>query len=55
MRCRKIPFNNLNPLTNGKLVPANPDIFYGAHPEQLDRQIREKFGGRIVTFTETTL
>jgi hypothetical protein len=55
MRPRKILFNNLKPLTNGKLVPANSDIFCGAHPEQLDRQIREKFGGRTVTFTETTL
>jgi hypothetical protein len=32
-----IPFKNLSPLTNGTLVPGNPDRYYRARPEQLDR------------------
>ena len=34
-----IPFTNLDHLTDGTLVPGNPDVYYGARPEQLDRTI----------------
>ena len=30
-----IPFGNLAPLTDGTLKPGNPDLYYGARPEQL--------------------
>jgi hypothetical protein len=32
----------LNHLTDGTLVPGNPDCYYGARPEQLNRQIRSE-------------
>jgi hypothetical protein len=34
---RKTKFGNLDPLTDGTIAPANPDLFYGTRPEQLDR------------------
>lgn len=34
---RRIPFINLDLLTNGTLVPGNLNLFYDARPEQLDR------------------
>jgi hypothetical protein len=48
---RKTKFGNLEPLTDGTIAPANPDLFYGARPEQLDRQIRDKLSGRIIPST----
>jgi hypothetical protein len=33
---RQVPFTNLDHLTDGTLVPGNPDLYYGARPEQLD-------------------
>lgn len=50
-----IPFTNLDPLTNGTLVPGNPDIYYGARPEQLDRRVRDKLGGHIIPSTQDNL
>ncbi|KAI1498830.1 hypothetical protein F5X99DRAFT_420314 [Biscogniauxia marginata] len=47
-----IPFTNLDDLTDGTLVPGNPDLYYGARPEQLDRQIRTKLSGHIVPSTQ---
>ncbi|OJD21380.1 hypothetical protein ACJ73_07280, partial [Blastomyces percursus] len=35
-------FGNLAPLTDGTLAAGKPDHFYGARPEQLDRNIRSK-------------
>jgi hypothetical protein len=43
-----IPFTNLDHLTNGSLVPGNPDLYYGARPEQLHRQIRADLHGHII-------
>ncbi|KAI9792800.1 MAG: hypothetical protein M1816_001532 [Peltula sp. TS41687] len=42
-KCRSggLAFNNLDPLTDGTLKPGNPDIFYGARPEQLTRKVRD--------------
>jgi hypothetical protein len=37
-----IPFRNLDHLTDGTLVPGNPDRYYGARPEQLDRRLRSE-------------
>ncbi len=33
----EIPFPNLDPLTDGSLVPANPDLYCGADPKKLNR------------------
>ncbi|KAK7959742.1 uncharacterized protein PG986_004596 [Apiospora aurea] len=48
----QIPFNNLDQLTDGSLVPGNPDRYYGARPEQLDRRIRADLDGFIVPSTQ---
>jgi hypothetical protein len=48
---RKTKFGNLEPLTDGTIAPANPDLFYGARPEQLDRRIRDKLSGYIIPST----
>jgi hypothetical protein len=49
---RDIKFGNLDPLTDGGLVSGQPDIFYGARPEQLDRRIRRELAGRIIPSTQ---
>ena len=56
-KCRSggIPFNNLDSLTDGTLKPGNPDIFYGARPEQLDRKIRKELNGQVVPSTQHDL
>ncbi|KAF2804455.1 uncharacterized protein BDZ99DRAFT_397979, partial [Mytilinidion resinicola] len=53
-RCRSggIPFTNLDPLTDGTLTPGNPDIYYGARPEQLARKVRDEIGGQITPSTQ---
>ncbi|KAI4154565.1 MAG: hypothetical protein LQ340_001594 [Diploschistes diacapsis] len=50
-----IPFTNLDHLTDGTLVPGNPDIYYGARPEQLDRRVRDKLSGHIIPSTQDDL
>ena len=50
-----IPFTNLDPLTDGTLVPGNPDIYYGARPEQLDRRVRDALRGHIIPSTQDDL
>ncbi|TWU70446.1 hypothetical protein ED733_000290 [Metarhizium rileyi] len=52
---RQIPFTNLDPLTDGTLVPGNPDLCYGARPEQLDQDVRQELGGRIIPSTQYDL
>ncbi|KAI4156656.1 MAG: hypothetical protein LQ340_000102 [Diploschistes diacapsis] len=61
-RCvsRGIPFTNLAPLTDENLVRGNPDVYYGARPEQLDRgvrneQIENNLSDRIVPSTQHDL
>jgi hypothetical protein len=44
----QIRFTNLDHLTDGSLVPGNPDRYYGARLKQLDQQIRTKLSGHIV-------
>jgi hypothetical protein len=43
-----IPFRNLEHLTDGTLVSGNPDRYYGARPEQLDRRIRTDLEKQIM-------
>ncbi|KAI2144408.1 hypothetical protein LOY90_005769 [Ophidiomyces ophidiicola] len=49
------PFGNLASLTDGTLASAKPDYFYGARPEQLDRQIRKDLGHYIIPLTQDHL
>jgi hypothetical protein len=51
----KIPFTNLDHLTDGRLVPGNPDLYYGARPEQLNRQVRDELSGQIIPSTQHDL
>ncbi|KAK7413993.1 hypothetical protein QQX98_007104 [Neonectria punicea] len=44
-------FENLYQLTDGSLVAANPDECYGARPEQLHQEVRDKLGDFIVPST----
>ncbi|KAI9803830.1 MAG: hypothetical protein M1825_001710 [Sarcosagium campestre] len=50
-----IPWTNLDALTDGTLVSANPDRYYGARPEQLDRRIRDQLSKKIVPSTQHDL
>lgn len=50
-----ILFANLDHLTDGTLVPGNPDIYYGARPEQLDRRVRNELSGHITPSTQDDL
>ena len=50
----ELPFTNLDHLT-GSLVPGNPDLYYGARPEQLHRHVREELGGQVVPSTQHDL
>ncbi|CRG92847.1 hypothetical protein PISL3812_09918 [Talaromyces islandicus] len=43
-----VPFNNLGPLTDVTLAPGNPDRYYGARPEQLDRRIRDELFAEVI-------
>ena len=44
----EVLFTNLDHLTDGTIVPAKPDLYYGARPEQLDRQVRRDLDGSVV-------
>uniref|UniRef100_A0A8H7NNY8 Uncharacterized protein n=1 Tax=Bionectria ochroleuca TaxID=29856 RepID=A0A8H7NNY8_BIOOC len=41
-------FAKLKPLTDGTIVPAKPDFYYGADPKDLDRSIRDELAGDII-------
>lgn len=51
----EVPFTNLDHLTDGTLVPGNPDLYYGARPEQLDREVRREPDGHIIPSTQQDL
>ena len=53
--CGKLRLTNLDHLTDGTLVSGNPDRFYGARPEQLDRRIRAELNKKIVPSTQADL
>ena len=42
-----IVFNKFTQLTNGTLAPGNPDLYYGARPEQLNCQVRNELNQLI--------
>ncbi|ROW16501.1 hypothetical protein VPNG_02890 [Cytospora leucostoma] len=44
-------FANLEPLTDGTITPAQPDMYYGAYPEQLNPSIRNELHRHIVPST----
>jgi hypothetical protein len=48
-------FTNLDHLTDGTLAPGNPDIYYGARPEQLNRRVRNELSGHIIPSTQDDL
>jgi hypothetical protein len=48
-------FTNLTPLTNDMLTAAKPDLYYGARPEQLNRQVRDELSGHIIPSTQDDL
>lgn len=50
-----IPFTNLDHLTDGTHVCAKPDLYYGARPEQLHRQVRRHLSGLVVLSTQDDL
>jgi len=51
----QIPFTNLRHLTDGSLVPGNPDLYYGARPEQLDRTVRKELNTMVIPSTQHDL
>ncbi|PHH66770.1 hypothetical protein CDD81_5902 [Ophiocordyceps australis] len=51
-RADNIAFNNLAHLGQIALVAARPDLYYGAHPEQLNLRIRQALGAYIIPSTE---
>ncbi|KAI9670790.1 MAG: hypothetical protein M1817_003901 [Caeruleum heppii] len=46
-----IPFNHLADMMGGKSHKAKPDVYYGARPEQLHSDIRDKLGAYVVPST----
>ena len=47
-----VAFTNLDHLTDGTLKPGNPDLYYGARPEQIERRIRTKLSNQIQPTTQ---
>lgn len=50
-----IRFRNFDPLTDGAIVPGNPDVYFGARPEQLNRRVRAELDNLIVPSTQADL
>ena len=48
---RNTVFGNLEKLTDGTIVPAKPDIYYGAYLEELSRSVRDELGHHIIPST----
>lgn len=48
---RNTVFRNLEPLTDGTIAPAVPGIYYGAHPEDLCRSVRDELSHHIMPST----
>lgn len=51
----EVLFTNLKPLTNDMLTAAEPDLYDGARPEQLDRRFRDELSGHIIPSTQDDL
>ncbi|KAG5926929.1 hypothetical protein E4U42_002805 [Claviceps africana] len=52
---RDVLFANLDPLTDGTITHGKPDLYYGARPEELDRQVRRELHGHIIPSTQHDL
>ncbi|KAJ4182637.1 hypothetical protein NW767_013782 [Fusarium falciforme] len=50
-----VPFTNLEHLTDGSLVCAKPDLYYGARPEQLHPKLRQELNNFVVPSTQGDL
>lgn len=50
-----IPLANLDHLTDGTITPASPDIYHGARPEQLEREVRKMLSRQIIPSTQDDL
>ncbi|KAI8724318.1 hypothetical protein NCS52_00000600 [Fusarium sp. LHS14.1] len=50
-----VPFTNLEHLTDGSLVCAKPDLYYGAQPEQLHPKLRQELNNFVVPSTQSDL
>ncbi|OAA63261.1 hypothetical protein SPI_03424 [Niveomyces insectorum RCEF 264] len=48
---RNTVFGNLEPLTDGTIAPAVPDIYYGVHPEELSQSVRGELSHHIIPST----
>lgn len=48
---RTTTFRNLDPLMAGSPVAPDPDLYYGARPDQLDRIIRDQLNKHIIPST----
>ncbi|TWU73435.1 hypothetical protein ED733_004430 [Metarhizium rileyi] len=51
----ELPFTNLEHLTDGTLVPGNPDLYFGARPEQLNKVIRRELSNYVEPSTQNDL
>ncbi|KAI9712376.1 MAG: hypothetical protein M1820_001589 [Bogoriella megaspora] len=49
-----IPLNNLADIMRGPSHKAKPDVYYGARPEQLRREVRDKLQAFVVPSTKDT-
>ena len=47
-----VQFANLKPLTDGTICPGNPDVYYGARPEQINLEVRKAIGDLITPTTQ---
>lgn len=55
MRLWRNPIYEPSPFDNGTLVPGNPDVYHGARPEQLNRQVRDELSSDIIPSTQDDL
>ena len=51
----KRTFGNLAPLTDGSIVNAQPDVYCGATPQQLDARVRQDLGSYVVPSTNLSV
>ncbi|KAH0829541.1 hypothetical protein FOPE_10376 [Fonsecaea pedrosoi] len=51
----RLNLKNLSPLTWRLAIPASPDLYYGASPEQLHERVRHELSGEIVPTTQMDL
>ena len=47
-----IPLRNFAALTDGTLTPPNPDVYYGARPEQFDSNLQSLLGTLVIPSTD---